>query len=143
MDPSTKPRQVAAAASLAVRKHLGPRNPSQWEVIVFSSMRQGGLLLKELENMGLRAMALCDGRKCLWNDQGVAFDDTDKELDIPASDAYHFDADVIVLDEMSDFIASEDAEELNARILVEANKNITNEAKKILLKKGVKIVQAL
>lgn len=140
-DTLAKHKLIAYTTLLSVREFLGDEAVEKAEIVIHSSKRHARSLTKELSLLGLRPVAVCDGEKCLWNSNGVSFDPKkDKELDIPTNDAYNLKCEVVVLDEVRDFVAKEDVDSLAAKIVVEAGNYITKDAKDKLRLKGVQVI---
>tara|TARA_Y100000780_G_scaffold232596_1_gene269070 strand:- start:216389 stop:217003 length:615 start_codon:yes stop_codon:yes gene_type:complete len=138
-DVLARHKLVAYVTLMAIRDLLGSNKVENTEVVAHTSKEHTESLLKELKQVGLKVVAVCNGGTCTWNVKGLGANG-DRQVKIDPRDTYFLDSDVVVLDESNDYIDLEDSKSFKSKILIETGKNITEKAKVALKERGIEVI---
>lgn len=138
-DVLARHKLVAYVTLMAIRDYLGPEKVENTEVVAHTSKEHAHSFIKELKELGLKVVAVCNGGSCTWNAKGLGTGD-DRQVQIDPRDTYFLNTDVVVLDEANDYIDFEDSKSFNSKILIETGKNITEKAKVALKERGIEVI---
>lgn len=140
-DVLARHKLVAFTALMAIKDYLGEDKVEETEVVGHTSNKRARSLIKELQSLGLKVVAYCNGRKCHWSADGLDMEGSaDKELDIDPKDTYFLDSDVVILDEVNEYIDLEDSKSFNSSILIETGNYITQDAKRALEARNIVVI---
>lgn len=132
---------IAYTALLALKEYAPDKKLPEARAILHTTKKNARSLAEEFKNLGVTVIAHCDSKTCRWNEKGLDFTNgNDRELDINPVDTYQFDADIFILDEISEYIDANDARTFKSSIIIETGSYVTNKAKKALEEKGSQVI---
>lgn len=140
-EPKTQLKHIALITALSIREFLGSQRLTTAGVVVHTSPKNGNNLVSQLQSLGLKVIALCHGGNCRWNENGIELDNgDDTEFKLSPVDTFSLDADVIIFDEINDYIDCEDSKNFSAGIMIETGNFITQAAKQSLVARGIEVI---
>ena len=136
-----KHKLIALSALYAKQEFMNDKEVESTTVSAHVNKKHLRSLVKELQEVGFKVVAVCAGRKCRWSAKGVDLEtNKDREIELSPNDAYSLESDILILDEVREYIGKDDVKSINSQIIVEVGNFITHDAKRALQKRGVQII---
>lgn len=138
---NTRHRLISHIAKLAINQFLSDKEKESAQVALHTSDENAHSLVEALKDLDLKLVALCNGRTCRWNGNGIDMSNgSDQILDINIGDTYQLGTEVLIFDKVIEFIDESDAKSFKCKVIIETGKYLSKKAKKILIKKGIQII---